>query len=69
LPDDPFRTQIKMLSDRTIEHGTAVFVLSRSSQPFGPNWVATLASDTSISISEIISTLLEKDIGAIILNV
>jgi hypothetical protein len=34
-----------------------------------PNWVATLASDTSVSISEIIFTLLKYDIGAIILNV
>jgi hypothetical protein len=53
-----------MLSDTTIELGTAVFVLSRSSQPFGPSWVATLASDTSISVSEIISILFKKDIGA-----
>jgi hypothetical protein len=33
------------------------------------NWVATLASDTSVSISEIIFILLKYDIGTIILNV
>jgi hypothetical protein len=44
--------------------------LSRSCQLFGnPDWVVTLASDTSVSISEIIFTLLKYDIGGIILNV